>query len=127
GMGVARGYLKRPALTVERFVADPYGKPGSRMYRTGDLACRRVNGILEFAGRADHQIKILGYRIEPGEIESLLKRHDRLADAVVIFRVHAGDKQLAGYVIACQDEAEQSQEQASQITHWQQLYESTYR
>ncbi|MFI6980995.1 amino acid adenylation domain-containing protein [Embleya sp. NPDC050154] len=84
GDGLARGYLGRPAATAERFVADPYGPPGSRLYRTGDLVRRRSNGELEFLGRADHQIKIRGVRIEPGEIEARLLGHRGIARAVVV-------------------------------------------
>ncbi|QFQ99403.1 amino acid adenylation domain-containing protein [Streptomyces phaeolivaceus] len=86
GEGLARGYLHRPRLTAELFAPDPYGPPGARAYRTGDVVRRRADGVLEFLGRTDHQVKIRGVRVEPGEVEAVLAAHPELVDCVVAAR-----------------------------------------
>jgi amino acid adenylation domain-containing protein/non-ribosomal peptide synthase protein (TIGR01720 family) len=98
GPGVARGYLGRTATTASRFVADPFGPRGSRMYRTGDLA-RRVDGRLEYLGRADDQVKIRGHRVEPGEVVAAVLDHPAVRDAVVLPRGEGENTSLVAYVV----------------------------
>ncbi|MBZ4409176.1 amino acid adenylation domain-containing protein [Myxococcus sp. XM-1-1-1] len=102
GLGLAWGYWRRADLTGERFLPDPWSDtPGGRMYRTGDLARVRPDGAVEFIGRRDHQVKLRGFRIELGEVESALRQHARVTEALAFVREDSpGDRRLVAYVVA---------------------------
>ncbi|WP_377273146.1 amino acid adenylation domain-containing protein [Peterkaempfera sp. SMS 1(5)a] len=100
GPRVARGYVNRPGLTAQRFLADPFGEPGSRMYRTGDRVRHRTDGTFEYLGRRDRQAKVRGYRVELGEIEAVLGRHPQIAGVRVVVRADGSDGgRLVAYLV----------------------------
>ncbi|NJL41114.1 MAG: amino acid adenylation domain-containing protein [Leptolyngbyaceae cyanobacterium SM1_4_3] len=147
GAGVARGYLHRPALTRERFVPNPFlGQekrereqekelipdcllPADLLYKTGDRALYHSNGVIEFLGRVDHQIKIRGFRVELGEIEATLQRHAAVQDAVVIASGDSNSRLIAYFSLNRQHSQQTLQPslQTQHLEHWQTLYDQTYQ
>jgi len=99
GVGVAQGYLGLPELTAERFVTSPWGTNGERLYRTGDRGRRLENGLIEFQGRLDDQVKVRGFRIEPGEVEAALRRQPGVRDAAVVAHTDRTGSRLVGYIV----------------------------
>ena len=135
GSGVARGYLNQPDLTALKFIPDPFsGDPGARLYATGDQVRYRNDGQLEFFGRLDDQVKVRGFRIEPGEIESALAAHPDVRDTVVLARQDTrGDTCLAAYVVPLADRRGSAEEPGpiewdrEQVERWLAIYERMYQ
>ena len=121
GDGLALGYYRRPALTAQRFVPHPFSdEPGARLFRTGDLGYYRPDGVIECLGRRDRQVKLRGFRVEPGEVEAALNDQPEVAQSVVVVRDDpAGDQRLVAYVVPARWAADRS----GLLERWQELYD----
>jgi amino acid adenylation domain-containing protein len=131
GAGLARGYLKRPELTAEKFIPNPYGEAGTRLYKTGDVARYQSDGKLQYLGRGDQQVKVRGYRIELGEIEAAINEHPAVRESVVMVREdEPGDKRLIAYVVAeANTRATPENGEAlhtEQLSQWEQVWDEIY-
>ena len=129
GDGLARGYLNRPGMTASRFVPDPFATAsGERLYHTGDRARLLADGTIDFLGRFDHQVKLRGFRVEPGEIESVLRESAEVGDAIVVVLPDAaGDQRLAAYVVPAPQATGGSEPQRREhIDTWQSIYREAY-
>ncbi len=129
GPGVAVGYWRQPELTREKFLPDPFaGTAGARMYRTGDLGRWSRDGLLEFQGRVDQQIKLRGYRIEPAEIAARILESPQVDQAIVVARGDSpGGERLVAYWIAARDRLRQQQADRGQVDNWLELFQTTHR
>jgi amino acid adenylation domain-containing protein/non-ribosomal peptide synthase protein (TIGR01720 family) len=127
GAGVTRGYLNHPDLTAQRFLPDPFGgRPGARLYRSGDRAYRRADGHLVYCGRTDQQIKVRGFRVEPGEIEAALRQHAAVSEALVLaHEERPGEKRLFAYVVPQQGSASDADAQAILVNELRELLQQT--
>ena len=127
GVGVSRGYMGRAALTAEKFMPDPYSNaPGARLYRTGDLARRRPDGNLEYLGRIDRQLKIRGFRVEPGEVEAVLSQHPAVQQAAVVPQQLDGEQRLVAYAVPRPAGSGTSVSAHDTVGEWREVFDASY-